>query len=188
MKLIFFLVAFVTYSSLSLAQETNNNTSGYGGPLIQATNINNDWGLIIGGKGGGVFNERFVFGGVGQGLVSSMDISTADTSPSLSFEYGAGGVYFEYLFKSESFVGVSIPLNIMAGGVSVNDSETDEEVESTGIFIIEPGVNFEFKASDYFNPTLSISYRQTMGSSLERLSNQDLSGISIGLIFKFGNY
>ena len=77
----------------------------------------------------------------------------------------------------------------MGGGVSVEDATSDDsEIESSGIFVIEPGINLEFNVSKYFIPGISLSYRQVFGSSLVNLSDQDISGVSIGLMFKFGNF
>lgn len=166
---------------------------GYGGSLIQLSNINNDWGIIIGGKGGVVINRRFAFGGIGKSLVNSIDFLGDDLNgnenASLSLSYGAGGIFVEYISKLESPIHFSIPVNFMGGGVSVEDATSDDsEIESSGIFVIEPGINLEFNVSKYFIPGISLSYRQVFGSSLVNLSDQDISGVSIGLMFKFGNF
>lgn len=103
--------------------------------------------------------------------------------------YGVGGIFVEYILKPESPIHFSIPVNFMAGGISIEDATSDgSEVESSKIFAIEPGINLEFNVSKSFIPALSLSYRQIFGSSLENLSNQDISGVNIGLIFKFGSY
>jgi hypothetical protein len=115
------------------------------------------------------------------------DLNGENNAP-LSLEYGAGGVFIEYLFKSESPIYFSIPVNLMGGGITINDAASDIEVESSGVFIIEPGINLEFKITKSFTPAINLSYRQAIGSSLENLSNQDIGGVNIGLIFKFGNF
>jgi len=70
---------------------------------------------------------------------------------SLSLSYGAGGIFVEYIFKLESPIHFSIPVNFMAGGISIEDATSDDsEIESSGIFIIEPGINLEFNVSKSF--------------------------------------
>ena len=163
---------------------------GYGGPLIEAPHINNDWGLVIGGKGGVVINRKFALGGIGKSLVSSNnflgDNLNGNEVASLNLSYSAGGLFGEYFFKLENPFHISIPINLMAGGISVNESNC--EIESSGILIIEPGINLEFYISKYFIPALNVSYRQVLGSSLVNLGNQDVSGVNIGLMLKFGKF
>ena len=100
-----------------------------------------------------------------------------------------GGIFVEYLYQLESPIHFSIPLNLMGGGVSVEDANSnDSEIESSGIFVIEPGINLEFNISKTFIPAINLSYRQAIGSALENLSDQDLSGISFGITLKFGSF
>lgn len=101
-------------------------------------------------------------------------------------EIGAGGLFIQYINRGDKAIQYSVPLHIMAGGVSVK--ENDEEVESTGIFILEPGITLEFNVSDNFIPGIAVSYQQVFGSSLDNVDNQDISGINIGLVLKFGKF
>ena len=102
--------------------------------------------------------------------------------------YGAGGVFFEYVFNIENLIHFSIPLNIMAGGINIYDSKTEIEIESSAFFIIEPGINIDLNVSKHYIQSLYISYRQVLGSSLVNLDDKNISGLNIGLIFKFGYY
>jgi hypothetical protein len=203
MKTKILIFALMAFSTLGLSQEIktvfsngDSNTKtigGFGGPLFQVSNINNDWGIIIGGQGGVVINRRFAFGGIGKSLVNNStfvgDDLNGNNSASLSMNYGGGGLFFEYLFKLESPIHFSIPVNFMAGKISIEDVTSDaSEIESSGFFVLEPGINLEFNVSKSFIPALNISYRQVFGSSLINLSDQDISGVNIGLIFKFGNF
>lgn len=72
MKKVYSILSLIVLTASILAQENESllNTeqqsevsySGYGGPLLIATGINNEFGFCIGGKGGAVFNEKLVFG------------------------------------------------------------------------------------------------------------------------------
>lgn len=197
------IIALMAFSTFGFSQEirtltSNNGTEtktigGYGGPLIQASNINNDWGIVIGGKGGFIVNRKFAMGGIGKALVSTNnfvgDDLNGNENASLNMSYGVGGIFFEYIVKLESPIHFTIPLNIMGGGVTVEDANSeDSEIESSGMFVIEPGINVELNVSQNFIPAINLSYRQAFGSSLENLSDQDISGVNIGLIFKFGSF
>ena len=198
-------LAFLALSVFGFSQEIKtvfksdtNTYGGYGGPLIKMSHINNDWGLIIGGKGGVVINRKLAFGGIGEALITNNDFFgdnlNGDEHSPLNLTYAAGGVFLEYIFNLESPVHISIPINLMAGGIAITDNtcisenKCDMEVESSGSFIIEPGINLEFNLSKHFISAINISYRQVFGSSLVNLKNEDLSGVSMGIILKFGDF
>ncbi len=197
---IIIVLLFLTISSYAQEMRTlfkesksrTNTYGGYGGPLINSTQMNGEWGLMLGGRGGVLINHKIAFGGVGMGLVSDNvfveNDSEVNAAESLDLGFGAGGIFVEYIFKPDSPVHFSIPLNMMAGGVSVNDISSNTEIESSYVFIIEPGVNIEFHVANQFIPAINISYRQVIGSSLVNVSDKDLSGLSIGMVFKFGDF
>ena len=198
MKKINLIILLLALSTICFSQEIRTLTSkdttktfgGYGGPLIEMTQINNDWGVLFGGKGGFIVNRKFAFGGIGMAMVNSPDFigSKESTDVPLQLSYASGGVFFEYFFNLESPVHVSIPLNIMGGGVTIHKENTNYEIESSGMFVIQPGINLEFNMTKHFIPALYVSYRQVLASKLENLNNNDLSGLSMGLILKFGGF
>ena len=63
--------------------------------------------------------------------------------------FGAGGVYFEYIFNFGDIIEFSIPLNLMAGGIKIKESGMETEIESSAFFIIEPGINIDFHVSEF---------------------------------------
>ena len=200
MKRINLIILLLALSTICFSQEirtiTSNDTlktfGGYGGPLIEMTQINNDWGVLFGGKGGFIVNRKFAFGGVGMAMLNNPDYTGSAQSEStdvpLQLSYASGGVFFEYFFNLESPVHFSIPVNIMGGGVTINKENTNYEIESSGMFVIQPGLNLEFNVTKHFIPAVYVTYRQVLASKLENLNNNDLSGISMGLILKFGGF
>lgn len=189
-----FLIHFSGFSqdfSITSIPNDSKEFGGFGGPLVMATQVMNDWGVMIGGKGGAIVNHKFAFGGIGMALVSEHkffgDNLKEENNAALNLGFGSGGVFIQYIHRQpDNLIQFSVPLNIMAGGVSIDENEV--EVESSSIFILEPGVNLEFNISDNFKPGILVSYRQVFGASLINVSNQDLSGINLGLVFKFGAF
>ena len=202
MKIISLIISIMVLITNAYAQEfetlitrdKDSTTSylGYGGPLLGATQINKELGLTIGGKGGVVINKKYAFGGIGFGMVNEPQFTgnnlSGNTNVPLQMSFGAGGVFFEYVFNIENLIHFSIPINIMAGGINIYDSKTEIEVESSAFFIIEPGINIDLNVSKHYIQSLYISYRQVLGSSLVNLDDKNISGLNIGLIFKFGYY
>lgn len=200
MKKINLIILLLVLSTFSFAQEIRTLTSidsvktfgGYGGPLIETTKIINDWGVLFGGKGGFIMNRKIAFGGIGTAMVNNpvfMGNSLSEsTEAPLQLEYASGGVFFEYFFNLERPVHFSIPVNIMGGGITVNEENTNNEIESSGMFVIQPGINMEFNMTKHFIPTVYVTYRQVLASSLVNFDNRDLSGISVGILLKFGTF
>lgn len=203
MKTKLVMLALMVCSSWVFSQEIETFTSnpdkqsttigGFGGPILQVSQINMDWGLVFGGKGGVIINRKWAFGGIGKGLTKSLNFLGDDLNDnknaSLDLNFRAGGLFLEYLINLEKPIHFSIPINLMAGEVYIEDATlVDSEIEASGIFMIEPGINVEFNISKFFIAGINLSYRQVLGSSLINLSNQDISGANIGLIFKFGSF
>lgn len=196
------LIALMLFATFAWSQEIRTLSAnegsqtttfgGYGAPLIQFSQMNGDLAVIVGGKGGAVINRKFVFGGIGKAVVNNITFSGDDLEGNndvlLRLGYGEIGVFLEYVFKLESPVHFSIPVNIMAGRASVHNDGSDVEVEASGVFVVEPGINLEFNVSENFMPGINVSYRQVWGSSLENISDQDLAGFNVGLLFKFGSF
>lgn len=192
--LIFLLVTFLTNS---YAQEVSPNInpktttySGYGGPLLSGTLINNEPGIVLGGKGGAIINNTLEFGGIGFGTINTSEFTgnnlSGDLNSPLNMSYGAGGIYFGYVFNTKNPIHFSIPVNLMAGGIHVYENESDAEIESSAFFIIEPGIEMNINLSKNYTQSIFVSYRQAIGSSLINFNNQDISGLNVGFVFKFG--
>lgn len=199
MKKVYFLISLMvltasiqaqqTDSPLSKGQQSGVRYSGYGGPLLLVTGINNELGFCIGGKGGAVLNETLVFGGLGFGMVNPLELTgnnlTDNFDVPLEMSFGAGGIFFEYIFNFGDRIQFSIPVNIMAGGIKIYESNSETEIESSALFILEPGINIDLYISGSYTQSFFVSYRQAIGSSLINLDDADISGVNVGMIFKF---
>ncbi len=208
MKKISVLLIAMAISFFGYSQEMNTLFSskdsvitfgGYGAPIFRASQINGMWGVATGGKGGFTINRKFTFGGIGYGLASDYtfkgDNLLGNKNADLHLGMGAGGIFFEYTVGMKNAVHFSFPLSMMAGGILISDKKLDDfdedidkGVESSGVFLLEPGVNIEFNFTKFFVPTLNFGYRHVMGSSLVNLSDTDLSGFHVGLELKFGKF
>ena len=114
---------------------------------------------------------------------------------------GYGGLFLEYILFPKSAVHLSIPLIIGAGGTTLNakkyqdDSNLNpnewalyEYVESSGFFLLEPGLNVELNMAKFFRLSAGANYRYVSGTNLQRLSDNDLSGVNFNITFKFGGF
>jgi hypothetical protein len=211
MKNISLVIALLFLTTLSYSQEINTfskrDTSkafiigGYGEPFGGATTINNDWGVMLGIKGGINFNRKFGFGPVAKVNIGLWEFQgnnlEGSDSAYLELYMGSVGLFVEYVFMMEKKIHFSIPVNIMVGGATINHATdfnnndkngSDNSVESTALFIVEPELNIDFNVAKFFIPNIKVGYRAVFGSELVNASSQDLSGVYFGIGLKFGKF
>ncbi len=210
--ILIFALAFIYNSSFSqdINTITKRDTSkpftigGYGEPFVGITQLNNDWGITAGIKGGMVFNRSFGFGPVAKINVGLWEFQgnnlNFNDSANLELYMASAGIFIEYIFKMENKIHFSIPVNIMVGGVSIqedvgfqdptfyDDKIEKNDVESGGVFIVEPELNVDFNIAKFFIPSLKIGYRAVFGSQLVNVTNQNLSGAYLAAGLRFGKF
>lgn len=193
--------------------DMNIESGGYGAPEFKFGKVNNQFSLLLGGKGGWVINNKFVIGGGGYGMPSNNtfdytenleDIDgnlVVDSTRKLDLGMGYGGIFFEYVLNPKKALHLTFPLFIGAGGAQIGirseqetnitsqqDYSTYEYIESSGFFVLEPGVNIELNMTKYFRLDFGASYRFISGTQLQRLSSNNLSDFSFNLGLKFGKF
>ena len=211
MKNISLLITLLFLTTLSYSQDINTfskrDTSkafiigGYGEPFAGATQLNNDWGIMLGVKGGINFNRKFGFGPIAKVNIGLWEFQgnnlNGSDSAYLELYMGSVGLFVEYVFMMKKKVHFSIPVNIMVGGATINNATdfnnndkkgSDNSVESTALFILEPELNIDFNIAKFFIPNIKVGYRAVFGSGLVNASSQDLSGVYFGLGLKFGKF
>ena len=178
-----------------LAQEYQQQTlidrmiehGGFGGPVVKFTEINEDFALLVGGRGGWIVDHTFIIGGGGYGLSNEFKIEPDH----LNWGMGYGGLELEYVYRSHELVHFSVQTLIGAGGVAYQDHGDwyDEDWNGDGFFVAEPGVNVLLNVIENFRIGLGASYRYIDGINEDETdftSDSDLSGPSAVLTFKFG--
>lgn len=215
MKKVSLIITLALIANLSFSQEMKtlfkkdtaaktDTYGGYGAPFVGLGMLNNgvkdSWGVLVGGKGGLIKNHRFAFGGIGAAVIGNSSTSMTDsivstnsisntndtTSYSHNLWMGYGGIFIEYIFSFNTPVHVSLPLNICAGGLKAAGERSDGKVKSSSLFIIEPGINFEFNFSKHFVPALTVAYRIATGNSTA--ASKAASGLNVGIVLKFGKF
>jgi hypothetical protein len=173
---------------------------GFGAPFAGFTQLDNGDAVMVGGKGGVTKNHRFTFGGVGTAIIGNKgfkytatekdDVTgiTDTVNSSSLISMGYGGLFMEYTFDHASPVHISIPVNFQVGGVNAIDNDenilsSETKVRSSSVFVVEPGLSFNFNFYKFFVPSLNIGYRFVSGSYATQLS-----GVYGSLILKFGKF
>lgn len=160
---------------------TEVDHGGFGGPVVRFTQINGDFGVLTGGRGGWIVNHRFVLGGGGFGLANKIEVESESEATRLEMGYGGGMV--EVIIASDALIHLSAECLIGAGGLT-----SPELSEDDAFFVMEGGANILLNVTKFFRLGLGGSYRHVQGADFRGIESGDLSGPSAVLTFKFGSF
>jgi len=93
-------------------------SGGFGGPVVKLTQVNGEFGVLVGGRGGWIINHVFVLGGGGYGLVNDAWVRGLVPEPRLQFGYG--GLELEGIVASNSLVHITVAGLVGGGAVKSN--------------------------------------------------------------------
>lgn len=164
---------------------------GFGGPIVRLTQINGESGVLVGGRGGWIIDHRYVLGGGGYGLVNNIEVTGID-SAGQDLEMGYGGGMLEVIVFSDALVHFSVELLVGAGGATCaanwKDGASAANWKDDAFFIAEPGANLMVNITDFFRFGVGASYLYVEGLNYGDIGDDDLTGLSVGLTFKFGKF
>jgi hypothetical protein len=176
--------------------------SGYfGGPVIRATRMHDEFALTAGARGGWIVNRSVVLGASAHYLVNSVSVATevpdtvavVDTTLDITVIYG--GPEFEYINGSHRLLHYTVTMLVGAGLIeykdyecSVCDEDADTDLDTDIFFVVEPSVNLMLNVAPMLRIGLGVSYRYTHDVELRNLDNADLSGVSGLLTVKIGRF
>ncbi len=176
------------------AQETllqgDVRNGGFGGPVVKFTQIDDRFGVLVGGRGGWIINGSFVIGGGGYGLANLDDFehltNTAGDRGRLAMGYG--GLELTYVLRPDQLVHFTLGALIGAGGVVWNPLGQSGDQEDDAFFVTEPELAVVLNVTRYFRVALGASYRFARGVELFDLRDGDISGVAGVVTLKFGKF
>jgi len=177
---------------------------GFGAPEFKFSEVNGDFALYIGGRGGVIINNSFIIGLAGYGVVTSHELEDyhisgyADSSAYLRVGYG--GLYLGYTINPHKVVHITTGLIIGGGGALYTRAyahhDHDEDYrdrqkftyESSPFMIIEPSIGAELNITKFMRFEVGASYKLVSYLELPVTENSDISGLSGYITFKFGKF
>ena len=199
-KLTSFLFFFILTASLwaektpeETVTEEPKKSGGFGGPVLKVTRINDVFGLLIGGRGGWVYNHKYAIGGGFYGLLRDIEVEISD-APERDFEFAYSGLELEYILAPSRDIHLSAQTLIGFGGLTDRYQRVYVYYDEYGrlggpddsFFIVEPGLNIVWNMKTYLQIHFGGSYRYIRGVGIEGLHNADLNGLSVVVTFRFG--
>jgi len=188
MKKYLILIFALSISSISFAQTETlfgraDSFGGFGGPIIEFSNIN---GTLVGDVGGGgamVINDFFV-GGYGMGNDGA---SVEFEGLNYDIDFAHGGLWFGYTMKQYKLVHMYSSFKI---GWGATDLKIDGEKKfDDNLLALSPEIGLEFNITNWFKLGVTGGYRYVSGlEDLPVLENDDFSSMTGALTFRFGGY
>jgi hypothetical protein len=164
---------------------------GFGGPVFRVTSVAGETMPLGGGGGAFLIDRRFAIGGAGYGGTQRVDARILGAETRGEMDFGYGGVTLEIITRPSKLVHANFGLLVGGGTVSVwpddlrprNRRDTDESFA-----VVEPQVMAELNVTRWFRAGASVAYRAAFNDEIPRLINDNLNGVSGGLVFRFGAF
>lgn len=184
MKRLLTIATLLALAAPALAQERTLisggfESGGFGAPVVKFSQVDGEFALFVGGRGGWIINHAFVVGGGGYGLAN--DIDTNDDGVR-DLELGYGGLELEYVSSSDALIHFTAYLLIGGGGLS------GTSVLEEAVFVLEPALNGELNVTDYFRFHAGAGFRWVSGVDSPGVDGSDLSSFYAQVTLKFGTF
>ncbi|MEQ8903656.1 hypothetical protein [Ekhidna sp.] len=179
---------------------TKNDLNAFGAADLKVGDFKGERGLLVGAYGGFIINRRYLFGVAGYGLVTKVEfegvVPGATEPKNLNLHGGYGGVLIGGTIAHKELVHISIPIVLGAGSLEVvdkdfflnNPADSEFTIENSVFFVAEPGIELEFNITKYFRLGAGMTYRYISGTELENVKDEDVSGTTAMISFRFGRF
>jgi len=162
-------------------------SGGYIGPVVKFGQLDEDFGLFVGGRMGWIINHKLVLGGGGYALVN--DIKREDLGEDIHTEMAYGGLVLEYVFNPQEVIHFSVAALVGGGRYAYKiQNEVEEDYDSDAFFILEPEFNVILNITRNFRFGLGGGFRNISGLDIEGTTDSRLSGSSALITVKLGKF
>ena len=165
----------------------------YGVPAAKFTSIDGNFGVLTGGYGGVLLNNKIMLGAGAYSLANNIDfpgVNTAGNKEYVNLWYT--GFVAEYIHNTHKLIHWTAGTMIGGGGVSRRekrdffDDDHDKNHDGSGFFVAEPFANLEINIIKNLRLDIGASYRLVLGSSTTGITDSKLSNPAVHVGFKAG--
>jgi hypothetical protein len=180
------ILAVMLYATVAFGQKDSEtryllsgneiSISGFGGPIISFSQIENDFALLTGGGGAVLFNQSFFIGGFGEGVstkhrLAEITVINKSGNPTTYYDlvtnFGYGGFWLGYVYKPKKAVHLGLSTRIGWGNVSLieDDYHIDwhDNIMNDAVFVITPQAEIELNLYRWFKLNAGLGYRLVTG-------------------------
>jgi hypothetical protein len=170
-------------------EDKHIKVTGFGGPMMAFTAIENDFAHMMGG-GGAILVGNTFFGGYGMGKTNK---TTYKHNEEYNLGFGHGGLWVGHIFGAYSPVHLALSAQVGWGNISLKPDIPDIDVESVSsesIFVLTPNVELEMNFSRFLRLGIggSISYVTGAGITRTSYTTSDFFKPALTLSLKFGYF
>lgn len=184
---IFSFIAMTSYGQQQTLFNSINHIGGFGGPMIEVSQINGETVADVGG-GGALILDNFFFGGYGLGT-DAPNITLSQETFDIDFDHG--GLWFGYVAPRNKLVHVYSSFRLGWGDVTLKDGDGDKRY-SDNVLVLAPEVGVELNVTSWFRLSLSGGYRYVDGVTeipeIFALTNDSFTSGFGALTFRFGGF
>jgi hypothetical protein len=175
------LMSAAVVSAPALAQQQTLVSGGFGAPVVRFSQINGQFAVLVGGRGGWIINSTFVLGAAGYGVAT--DVQVAGNPNRRGLEFGYGGADLEVILGSDALIHATFNTLIGGGSYRLNYGGPYD-----GVFVLEPALNIDLNVTTYMRLGLGGGYRWVTDVDMVGFSDSDFSAFFGSLVLKFGSF
>lgn len=165
--------------------------SGFGGPMIQITSLDEESAVMIGAGAALLVSQRFYIGGYGMVMASPIErplVFPGQLGQDLTINFNQFGIWLGYIVNPDNKVQVT--MNSHVGFGSLNPQELNQ---SDRVYILSPHTGLQYAAVEWLRVELSAGYRVVGNVNNSQVisqlfTNQSLSAPFAGLTLRFGGF
>jgi hypothetical protein len=186
--LLFFLGinSMVAQDRTLLNESKIESIGGFGGPIIQVSQIGDGAVASFGGGGGVVLNDFFI-GGFGSGL--GIERWQSDFEE-YDVDLGYGGLWLGYSFLDDRAVHPYVSLQAAVGALDIGrDDFIDTTIDEFTVGVLLPEIGAEVNLTSWFKLSATIGYRWV--SDFDRtdiIAPEDIRSAYLGINLRFGYF
>ena len=210
MKKLFLIIGVALLSITAFCQDDEFQTifgeeefriTGFGGPLMSFNTIGGEFAHLMGGGGGIIINNRFMFGGYGLGKTTRLLLDSSrfdnlnfanrylngNTSKiqSLEIDFGHGGLFAGYIFNGNAAIHPAFWVQFGWGSVDITDSP-GYYVITDNSFVLTPVLELEMNFTKFMRIGVGANYTMVSGVTIDGYKSNDFSSPGAFLSFTFG--
>lgn len=191
------VISFLLLAATVFAQKDEtifsdvNRMGGWGAPIFEYSNLDEDVQTVSGGGGALVLND-FYLGGYGMGKLEFSKSYTADEEKdNLNFKHGGFWIGYTPLQTKVVHPYASVKLGWGKARFETINLKNGETLNSLkdNIFVTTPEIGLEVNVFSFFRIAATASYRWVNGiDDLPSFTDDDLSSFGLGLTLRFGGF
>ncbi len=180
------LMSAAVFSAPALAQQQTLvsgglESGGFGAPIVRFSEINGQFAVLVGGRGGWIINHTFALGAAGYGVAT--DVQVAGNPNRRGLEFGYGGADLEIILGSDALIHVTFNTLIGGGSYRLNYGGPYD-----GVFVLEPALNIDLNVTSFMRLGVGGGYRWVTDVDIVGFTDSDFSAFFGSLVLKFGSF